>query len=113
MQQSNDEVERLTWKAYLLNKIKVLCLRKDSPFFSLRELKEAYLDEIKADYPNNNTIESSISYYLQKLRDDDELEFQTPGNYEYLNFDKGELQSITEETVEENVPAEIPTSLTR
>ncbi|MER0234488.1 AAA family ATPase [Enterobacter hormaechei] len=108
LQQSNDEVERLTWKAYLLNKIKVLCLRKDSPFFSLRELKEAYLDEIKADYPNNNTIESSISYYLQKLRDDDELEFQTPGNYEYLNFDKGELQSITEETVEENVPAEIP-----
>ncbi|HCI5453494.1 TPA: AAA family ATPase [Enterobacter kobei] len=108
LHQSNDEVERLTWKAYLLNKIKLLCLKKDSPYFSLRELKEAYLDEIKADYPNNNTVESSISYYLQKLRDDDELEFQTPGNYEYLNFDKGEFQSITEETVEENVPAEIP-----
>ncbi|ODP89887.1 hypothetical protein A9502_29280 [Klebsiella pneumoniae] len=35
LQQSNDEVERLTWKAYLLNKIKVLCLRKRQPLFSL------------------------------------------------------------------------------
>lgn len=108
LHQSNDEVERLTWKAYLLNKIKALCLKKDSPRFSFTELKEAYLDEIQARYPNNNTVESTMSYYLQKLRDDDELWFRSPGNYEYLNFDKNELKDITEESVEENVPVENP-----
>lgn len=113
LQQSNDEVERLTWKAYLLNKIKVLCLRKDSPFFSLRELKEAYLDEIKADYPNNNTIESSISYYLQKLRDDDELEFQTPAIMNTSTSIKVNCRASPRKRLKRTCPRKSPTSLTR
>lgn len=102
--QSKDEVENRTWKVYLLNKIKALCLQKDSPYFTYQELKENYLDEIKADHPNNNTVENSIYYYLQILRKDDELKFLHAGNYEYLNFDKTETQNITEDTVEESAP---------
>ncbi|MEJ5069327.1 AAA family ATPase [Enterobacter sp. MYb186] len=100
--QSKDEVENRTWKVYLLNKIRTLCLQKESPYFTSQELKENYLDEIKADHPNNNTVENSIYYYLQILRKDDELKFLNAGNYEYLNFDKTELQSVTEESVEES-----------
>ncbi len=102
--QSKDEVENRTWKVYLLNKIKTLCLQKESPYFTSQELKENYLDEIKADHPNNNTVENSIYYYLQILRKDDELRFLNAGNYEYLNFDKSEVQSVTEESVEESAP---------
>lgn len=104
LSQSKDEVENRTWKASLLNKIKALCLKKESPYFTALELKENYLDVFKAERPESKTVTSSIYFYLQKLRDDDELKFLESGNYEYLNFEKNESQTITEETVEESAP---------
>lgn len=104
LSQSKDEVENRTWKASLLNKIKALCLKKESPYFTASELKENYLDVFKAERPESKTVTSSIYFYLQKLRNDDELKFLESGNYEYLNFEKNESQTITEETVEESAP---------
>ncbi|WP_302422151.1 AAA family ATPase [uncultured Citrobacter sp.] len=104
LSQSKDEVESRTWKASLLNKIKALCLKKDSPYFTASELKENYLDVFKAERPESKTVTSSIYFYLQKLRNDDELKFLESGNYEYLKFEKNESQTITEETVEESAP---------
>ncbi|MGS0637184.1 AAA family ATPase [Citrobacter sp. VF227] len=104
LSQSKDEVESRTWKASLLNKIKALCLKKDSPYFTASELKENYLDAFKAERPESKTVTSSIYFYLQKLRNDDELKFLESGNYEYLKFEKNESQTITEETVEESAP---------
>ncbi|MBN3099493.1 AAA family ATPase [Pectobacterium brasiliense] len=104
LSQSKDEVENRTWKASLLNKIKALCLKKESPYFTALELKENYLDVFKAERPESKTVTNSISFYLQKLRDDDELKFLGRGNYEYLNYEKNESQTITAETVEESAP---------
>ena len=104
LSQSKDEVENRTWKASLLNKIKALCLKKESPYFTASELKENYLDVFKAERPESKTVTSSIYFYLQKLRNDDELKFLESGNYEYLNFEKNGSQTITEETVEESAP---------
>jgi len=87
-----------------LESLPALCKQKESPYFTFQELKENYLDEIKADHPNNNTVENSVYYYLQILRKDDELKFHGAGNYEYLNFDKSESEDITEDTVDESAP---------
>lgn len=102
LSQSKDEVANRTWKASLLNKIKALCLKKNGPYFTASELEENYLDVFKVEHPESKTVTSSIYFYLQKLCNDDELKSLESGNYEYLNFEKNESQTITEETVEES-----------
>ncbi|MCZ5371473.1 AAA family ATPase, partial [Escherichia coli] len=66
------------------------------------ELEENYLDVFKVEHPESKTVTSSIYFYLQKLCNDDELKSLESGNYDYLNFEKNESQTITEETVEES-----------
>lgn len=91
------------WKVFLLNKIKVLCLKKNGFYFIVLELEENYLDVFKVEYFESKIVISLIYFYLQKLCNDDELKFFEFGNYEYLNFEKNEFQMIIEEIVEESV----------
>jgi 5-methylcytosine-specific restriction enzyme B len=81
--------EQKGWRKSMLAKIKLLCQEKSSAEFTRQEFLEKYLSELQEEYPNNNTTDSTISYHLQKLRDDGVLEFLSPGNYKWLDFGDG------------------------
>ncbi|WP_312132082.1 AAA family ATPase [Leclercia sp.] len=81
-----DDKEQKGWKVSLLDKVKKLCLAKNSPHLTRTEFIETYREEIQAEHPDNNTIEHTISHYLQKLRKDGELTFHGNGKYQYIHF---------------------------
>lgn len=85
-----------TWKNAVLSRIKDLCLSKSSPLFNRSEFKEHYLDELQALFPENNSTEFSIDSNMQKLRDEGEVEFISSGQYRWLGFDDGELDTVPE-----------------
>ncbi|TRX53494.1 AAA family ATPase [Thalassomonas sp. M1454] len=85
--------EKLTWKSAVLSRVKDLCLAKESPDFTRVEFQQNYLDELKALFPDNNSAEFSIDSSMQKLRDEGEIEFVKSGEYSWLGFDDGEIDT--------------------
>lgn len=76
------------WKPLVLERIRDLCLRKQSPDFTRKEFQENYLNELAEIFPDNNTPDMSIDRTTQALRDDGILEFVSAGQYRWLEYDE-------------------------
>lgn len=72
------------WKDLLLNKIKEFCRERNSDEFTRRSFLTRFLDEFQQSFPENTTIEHSISRNFQYLRDEGLLEFLDRGKYRLL-----------------------------
>ena len=65
---------------------KTHCTEKGSAEFSRKEFQDKYVSYLKEIYPTNNTVSSTIDRQMQVLRDDDIIEFVSPGVYKWLEF---------------------------
>lgn len=79
--------EQKSWRTSVLIKIGLLCQEKSSAEFTRQEFLEKFLQTLKEEYPNNNSVEQSVSYHIQRLRDEDLLEIVSRGTYKWLGFD--------------------------
>jgi 5-methylcytosine-specific restriction protein B len=75
-----------TWKQKIHELIKAHCTEKGSAEFSRKEFQDKYVSYLKEIYPTNNTVSSTIDRQMQVLRDDDIIEFVSPGVYKWLEF---------------------------
>jgi len=96
---SEEKQEIKGWKANVIAKIKALCKEKYSNEFTSAEFMERFLDVLHDEYPKNTTIEASVYGTLQKIRDDDLLEF-VPG-------ERGKYRWLGEVEQEDPVEPEI------
>lgn len=76
------------WRKSLVPKIKQICRDNKSSEFTRQEFLERFLSEMEDEFPNNNTIESTINRQFQILRDEDFLEFISRGSYRWLGMDE-------------------------
>jgi 5-methylcytosine-specific restriction protein B len=73
------------WRASVIEKIIELCTEKGDTTFTRTEFLEANREDLQNEFPNNNTVDSTVDRTFQKLRDDDLLEFVNRGQYCWLN----------------------------
>ena len=83
-----DPVQNSKWYASLLPKIKQICSDKDSPEFTRQEFLDKFLSVLEKEFPNNNSIESTVNRQFQILRDNDLLEFIARGSYRWLGLEE-------------------------
>ncbi|MDP5138294.1 AAA family ATPase [Rheinheimera baltica] len=81
------------WKTVVLERIRDLCLRKQSADFTRKEFQDNYLAELAEMFPDNNTPDMSIDRTTQGLRDDGILEFVSAGQYRWLEYDEDLLDN--------------------
>lgn len=93
-----DETQSSNWRNSMIQKIKQMCKEKESSEFTRKEFLARFLTEIEEEFPNNNTIESTINRQFQILRDDDLLEFSSRGAYRWLDYSEP-LEPISEPTI--------------
>jgi len=82
--ESSTEKAEKRWKSIVLNRIKELCINKDSNDFTRQEFLTNYEDDLQAEFPNNNSVSSTVARNMQQLRDEGILEFVSSGNYRLL-----------------------------
>ncbi|EKD39355.1 MAG: hypothetical protein ACD_75C00434G0005 [uncultured bacterium] len=82
------------WKKSVLLKVSLLRQEKNSSDFTRQEFLDRFLAALQEEYPDNNSAENTISYQLQRLRDEGQLEFVSRGNYRWLGYDDGEIEPI-------------------
>lgn len=75
-----------SWKALVLERIRDLCFRQQSPDFSRKAFQDNYLEEFTTLFPDNSTPDMSIDSTTQQLRDEGELEFISAGQYKWLGY---------------------------
>lgn len=88
--------QSITWKNAVLSRVKDLCLSKGSPDFTRQEFQGLYLDDLGDMFPDNKTPHLKVDQQMQVLRDEGELEFVTGGQYQWLGFDDGDVETVTE-----------------
>ena len=72
------------WLKTVRDYVRNQCQKTGSNLFSFQDMKQ-YLPELKSAFPNSNTHENSLSFYLQKLRDEGFIKFiDNKGNYELI-----------------------------
>lgn len=81
------ELTKSRWKQTVLEFIKELCHQNNSEIFSRQQILEYYQQRLKELFPDNNTIEQSVSRTLQELRDQNILQFVTRGQYKLSDYD--------------------------
>jgi len=74
------------WKKSVLSKIIQLCEDKENADFTRQEFQDRYLNDLKEEFPDNNTIASTIDRTMQVLRDDELLEFVSRGVYRWIRY---------------------------
>lgn len=80
------------WLTTVRNYIRKHCQETGSNLFSFQDMKQ-YLPELKNAFPNSNTHENSLSFYLQRLRDEGFIRFiDNKGNYELLKTESSDEQ---------------------
>lgn len=105
---SDDDGSKGRWKKSVLSKIIQLCEVKGQADFTRQEFQDRYLSDLKDEFPDNNTTESTIDRTMQVLRDDDLLEFVARGIYRWTGFDeKGLLLDDVMQVEETTVPSPI------
>lgn len=87
------------WKPLVLERIRDLCLRKQSADFTRKEFQENYLGELAEMFPDNSTPDMSIDRTTQALRDDGVVEFVSAGQYRWLEYDEDLQDNEIEEQV--------------
>ncbi|NVK41580.1 MAG: AAA family ATPase [Oceanospirillaceae bacterium] len=90
------------WRQVVYERVKQLCLNKDSGEFTRQEFQDRYLEELKELYPTNNTVGATVDRQMQVLRDADLVEFVSSGLYRWLEFD--EYKSDEGDRVNEDGP---------
>jgi len=72
------------WLKTVRDYVRNHCQKTGSPLFSFQDMKQ-YLPELKSAFPNSNTHENSLSFYLQRLRDEGFIKYiDNKGNYELI-----------------------------
>jgi 5-methylcytosine-specific restriction enzyme B len=94
------------WSRSIQEKIRSLCSGKQSSEFTRQEFLEQFLSGLEEEFPNNNTIESTINRQFQILRDDDLLEFVIRGSYRWLGWTKENGEDFPEKTAPTIAPLE-------
>lgn len=79
------------WKKTVLSKIILLCEEKGTAEYTRQEFQERYLEDLKQEFPDNNTTQSTIDRVMQLLRDDDLIEFVSRGVYRWTGFNDATL----------------------
>lgn len=97
-----EDEQSSNWQKTLVLKIEQLCRDKNSSDFTRQEFLNRYLSELEIEFPNNNSIESTINRQFQILRDDDLLEFVSRGNYRWLGMDESPEKVIVPITIPES-----------
>lgn len=90
----DDEPDSSGWRASVIKKIEALCTDKGDNTFTRTEFLEAYREDLQIEYPNNNTIDSTVDRTFQTLRDEDLLEFLKRGQYCWLNEESPEPEEV-------------------
>lgn len=104
-----NELSRSQWQSILLDFIKQLCEQNGTNTFTRKQLLNEYREPLKTLFPNNKTIEDSVSYILQRLRDKHLLLFLKKGNYQLLDIniedekDETELDADNQEVIEQEI----------
>jgi 5-methylcytosine-specific restriction enzyme B len=84
------------WSRSIQEKIRTLCSEKQSSEFTNQEFLKRFLSGLEEEFPNNNTIEATISRQFQILRDEDLLEFIARGIYRWLGSEPDNGEGGTE-----------------
>ncbi len=92
----------MCWRNNIYSKIQLLCSEKKSLIFTRQEFGDRFLDDLKKEYPQNNTVDSSINRTLQELRDSKQLEFISYGKYRFIKSDSVSDQQSHKVHAEEN-----------
>ena len=87
------EIDVTNWRNSMIQKIKQMCEENGSSEFTRKEFLARFLSEIEEEFPNNNTIESTINRQFQMLRDDDLLEFSSRGVYRWLDWLDADIET--------------------
>ena len=90
------------WSTSIQVKIRILCSEKQSSDFTRQEFLGRFLSQLEEEFPNNNTVESTVNRQFQLLRDKDLLEFKARGSYRWLG--EGEEPVEGNSVDEENIP---------
>jgi len=105
---SEEEGSDSGWKKSVLSKIIQLCEDNGNADFTRQEFQEKYLSDLKDEFPDNNTTESTIDRTMQVLRDDDILEFVSRGLYRWTRFnDEGHTLDDVLQVEESEIPSPI------
>lgn len=84
--QKTEDEDVLNWKKSITSKIEQLCRDINANEFTRKEFLDRFQSELSQEFPNNNTIGATVNRQFQILRDDDLLEFISPGTYRWLDF---------------------------
>lgn len=105
---ANPQVKGEGWKALILERIKKLCLEKQSELFTRQEFQSRYLEELKALFPDNNTPDMTIDRQMQILRDEHILGFVDKGQYEWFGYeDEAQVDAAKQPTFEKYTALDI------
>jgi len=74
-----EDEDVLNWKKSITSKIEQLCSDINANEFTRKEFLDRFQSELSQEFPNNNTIGATVNRQFQILRDDDLLEFISPG----------------------------------
>ena len=75
------------WRKSVLEKISQICRDKNSSEFTRQEFLGRFLSDLEEEFPNNNTIQSTVNRQFQILRDEELIEFVSRGSYRLLVSD--------------------------
>lgn len=92
-----------TWLDVLKQKIGQMCSENKSQEFTRKQFQDRFLTELELLFPDNKTISSTIDRVFQILRDDEQLEFISPGSYRWLGADPLPEPPIIESYSVENI----------
>jgi 5-methylcytosine-specific restriction protein B len=79
--------DKTSCKSLIIERIKILCRDNKKAEFTRQEFLAAYSSELSELFPDNNKVESTIDRHMQVLRNEDLLEFMSPGVYYWLGFE--------------------------
>lgn len=99
------QVKSEGWKALILERIKNLCLEKQSELFTRQEFQSRFLEELRALFPDNNTPDMTIDRQMQILRDEHILGFVGKGQYEWFGYEDEEQVDISKPRIFEKYTA--------
>ena len=72
------------WRKSILDKINQLCRDNKSPEFTRQNFLDVFLSDLEEEFPNNNSVQSTVNRQFQILRGEELIEFVSRGSYRLL-----------------------------
>ena len=81
----DEAVSNSKWRGIVLNRIQKLSDETRSPIFTLTDFNRRFLEELKKEFPDSNSSDSSIRQKLQELVKAKKIKRLRDGVYEYID----------------------------